>query len=89
MGKSRGPYNPEFPKGTRVRIAGSADLEEFAKKWKNHDPLQEDQLKFHDIETIVEDVFFYHGGDELYKSKSVPGVWHEQCLKEVHDTAQP
>ena len=26
---------------------------------------------------------FYHGGDELYKLKGMPGVWHEQCLKEV------
>lgn len=24
---------------------------------------------------------YYHGGDELYWLKGVPGVWHEQCLR--------
>jgi hypothetical protein len=24
---------------------------------------------------------YYHGGDELYWLKEVPGVWHEQCLR--------
>jgi hypothetical protein len=83
MGASRGLYNPEFPKGTRVRIASHELLREFEKTWTSHNPLHNDQLKFHDVEAIVEDVFFYHGGDELYKLKAVPGVWHERCLKEV------
>jgi hypothetical protein len=25
----------------------------------------------------------HHGGDELYKLKGVPGIWHEQCLEEA------
>lgn len=25
-------------------------------------------------------VTFYHGGDELYELKGVPGLWHEACL---------
>jgi hypothetical protein len=28
----------------------------------------------------VEKLGYYHGGDELYWLKGVPGVWHEQCL---------
>jgi len=83
MGALRGLYNPEFPKGTRVRIVGRALLEEFMQTWKHHNPLQTDQPKFHDVEAIVEDVGFHHGGDELYKLKDVPGIWHEQCLKWV------
>ena len=46
-------------------------------------PSENDQLELYDVEGVVEDVGFYHGGDELYKLKGLPGVWHEQCLKEV------
>lgn len=35
---------------------------------------------------LVEEVGFYHGGDELYKLSQVPGVWHQQCLKEASTT---
>jgi hypothetical protein len=83
MGASKGLYNPEFPKGAIVKIASRVFLEEFLKTRKKHDPLHEDQLKFHDVEATVEDVSFYHGGRELYKLKGVPGIWHEQCLKEA------
>jgi hypothetical protein len=83
MGASKGLYNPEFPKGARVKISSPVYLQEFMQTWKKHNPLQPDQLKFHDVEAIVEDVGFYHGGDELYKLKGVPGIWHEQCLKEL------
>ena len=83
MGTLKGPYNPEFPKGTKVRIANRIVLEEFARTWKYHNPLRNDQLKLHDVEAVDEDVGFYHCGDELYKLKGLPGVWHEQCLKEV------
>jgi len=83
MGTLKGQYNPEFPKGTKVRIASRTVLEEFARTWKYHNPLRKDQLELHDLEAVVEDVSFYHAGDELYKLKGVPGVWHEQHLKEV------
>jgi hypothetical protein len=46
-------------------------------------PSENDQLELYDVEGVVEDVGFYHGGDELYKLKGVPGVWHEHCLREV------
>jgi hypothetical protein len=38
MGTLRGLYNPEFPKGTKVRIASRTVLEEFARTWRCHNP---------------------------------------------------
>jgi hypothetical protein len=83
MGASKGLYNPEFPKGTKVKVATLAVLEDFAKTWRYHNPLQENQFPFHDVVAVVDDVYFYHGGDELYKLNHLPGVWHEQCLEEI------
>ena len=83
MGTLEGPHNPEFPNGTKVRIASRTVLEEFVRTWEYHNPLRKEQLEFHDVEAVVEDVGVYHGGDELYKLKGLKGVWHEQCLKEV------
>ncbi len=83
MGAKKGLYNAEFPTGTKVKIESRAVLEEFARNWGHHNPLQPNQLQFHDVEAVVEEVHFYHGGDELYKLSQVPGVWHEQCLKEA------
>jgi hypothetical protein len=31
----------------------------------------------------IESVGFYQGGDELYKLKGLPGIWHEVCLEDV------
>jgi hypothetical protein len=86
MGARRGLDNAEFPKGTKVKIESRGVLEDFAKNWKQHSPLQANQLQFHDVEAVVEEVGFYHGGDELYKLSQVPGVWHGQCLKEASTT---
>lgn len=83
MGSSRGPYNPDFPKGSKVRITSRASLEEFARSWQYHHPLHPEQLEFDGVETIVEEVSFYHGGDELYRLTGVPGIWHEQCLRQA------
>lgn len=81
MRTERGPYNAEFPVGTRVRIAERAFLEEFRKTWRYHHPLQPDQLPCAGVVAEVEKIGYYHGGDELYWLKGVPGVWHERCLK--------
>jgi hypothetical protein len=43
-------------------------------------------LKFADKIAKVKSVGFYHGGDELYELKGVPGTWHEQCLRAVKRT---
>jgi hypothetical protein len=81
MGKSKGPYNAEFPKSTTVQIADRAFLENFLRTWKFHNPLRPDQLNYADKSAEVKSIGFYFGGDELYELEGIPGIWHEQCLK--------
>jgi hypothetical protein len=83
MGKSRGPYNAEYPAGSRVRIASRSVLEEFMGSWAHHNKLQPQQLDHADQVARVESVGFYHGGDELYQLQGIPGIWHEQCLHDA------
>jgi hypothetical protein len=80
MGKTKGPYREEFPKGSTVRIADHAFLEDFLKSWKLHHSLDVQQLSYGSKTATVKSVFFYHGGDDLYELDGVPGIWHEQCL---------
>ena len=81
MGKSKGLYQAEYPVGSRVRIASRAKLDVFRDEWKYHHPLHEGQLKFGGQSAEVSEVSFYHGGDELYSLKGIPGIWHEACLE--------
>jgi len=81
MGKTKGPYKEEFPKGCAVKIASRSSLEDFLKTWRLHNKLQPEQLDYAGQIAEVESVGFYHGGDELYKLKGIPGIWHEQCLE--------
>jgi hypothetical protein len=83
MGKTKGPYKEEFPEGSAVRIASRSFLEHFLKMWKLHNRLEPYQLDYAGQVAEVESVGFYHGGDELYRLKGVPGIWHEQCLEVV------
>lgn len=83
MGKSKGLYKEEFPKGSAVKIASRLYLENFFKTWNYHNRLELTQLDYADKIAEVESVGFYHGGDELYRLKDIPGVWHEQCLEAV------
>ena len=83
MGKTKGAYKEEFPKGSEVKIAERAFLEDFLRSWKLHHPLEPDQLKFADKVAKVKSVGFYHGGDELYELEGVLGTWHEQCPRAV------
>lgn len=76
-------YKEKYPKGSKVRIADRAYLEEFLRTWTFHNKLEAQQLNYADQIAEVESVGFYHGGDELYVLKDIPGVWHEQCLKPV------
>jgi hypothetical protein len=80
MGARNGPYNPDFPMGTAVRIASRAELERFRATWKYHHPLKEEQLSFAGLIAVVVDIGTYHGGDELYGLDGIPGTWHECCL---------
>jgi hypothetical protein len=83
MGKTKGPYNAEYPVGSVVKIVGRGALEDFMRTWKLHNKLQPEQLEYAGIGGTVKSVGFYHGGDELYQIDGVPGIWHERCL-EVH-----
>jgi hypothetical protein len=76
MGRTKGPYNEEYPVGTKVRIANRENLEKFIAEWKLHNPLNFKQLDFANKVAVVEEVGFYHGGDELYKLVDIPGLWH-------------
>lgn len=80
MGRTKGPYNAEFPKGTIVKIGDRESLEAFQRIWRLHNELEDDQLEYAGLEARVLSVTFYHGGDELYRLIGVPGVWHEECL---------
>jgi len=81
MGKTRGLYEEEFPAGSKVQIVDVTLLKEFAISWKFHHPLENSQLEFAGAIAEVEGVSFYHGGDELYRLRGLPGYWHEQCLR--------
>jgi hypothetical protein len=81
MGKSKGPYNPEYPAGTKVRVAARPVLENFLRTWEYHNKLDPAQLEYAGAIAEIESVGFYHGGDELYKLKGLPGIWHEACLE--------
>jgi hypothetical protein len=83
MGKTKGPYNCEFPVGTRVRIANREDLEKFQRDWKYHHKIAPEQLHFGGQVAVVGRASVYHGGDELYELNGIPGIWHEQCLEAI------
>ena len=72
----------DFPAGTRVRIVGPEILAGFQRpQWQLHHPIADEQLPYASTSTIVTNVFYYHGGDELYELQDVPGLWHEACLE--------
>ena len=81
MGKTQGPYKEEFSTGSKVEIVDAELLREFARTWKWHHPLENSQLEFAGQTAEVEGVAFYHGGDEIYRLRGLPGYWHEQCLR--------
>jgi hypothetical protein len=80
MGTRNGRYNADFPKGSKVRIKSRQFLENFRRTWKYHHPLEESQVAYGGRVAEVDSVGYYHGGDELYRLKHVPGIWHEECL---------
>jgi hypothetical protein len=87
MGKIKGPYKEEFPVGSSVQIADQECLEGFLRSWALHNRLDPQQVNYADHIAEIESVCFYHGGDELYRLKGIPGVWHEQCLRRVDHCA--
>jgi hypothetical protein len=85
MGTIKGPYKEEFSGGSVVRIVNlpSHSLEKFLNAWKLHNSLEPHQLGYADRTAVVESVSLYHGGDELYRLVGIPGIWHEQRLREA------
>ncbi len=87
MGKTKGSYNPEFPKGTRVQVVSCEALAAFMREWRFHNPLEPAQLNYAGHIAAVQEVGFYHGGDELYQLEDIPGAWHEACLEQLAGVA--
>ena len=85
MKKTKGSYDAEFSAGESVRIADRQTLEKFQNEWKMHHPLEPSQLQFAERCAEVENVSYYHGGDELYKLKDIHGIWHLACLNSAID----
>jgi hypothetical protein len=83
MGRTKGSYQAEFPKGSEVRVASRSELETFQKEWKYHHKLLDEQLEYAGTIARVARISFYHGGDELYELEGVRGIWHECCLTAV------
>lgn len=75
------PYKTAFPVGTGVRIVSRARLEKHRSDWKYHHKLRPEQLEYGDSTAAVEEVSFYHGGDQLYVLENIPGIWHEELLE--------
>jgi hypothetical protein len=74
-------YKATFPAESKVRVISSEALEIFAKNWKYHHKLQDEQMKFAGASAFVEEVSFYRGGGQLYKLENLPGIWNEPCLE--------
>jgi len=74
MGNRCGPMKADFPPGARVRIVDRPALERFRRDWRYHHPLEPEQLTFAGAPATVNDVGFYHGGDELYSLEGIPGI---------------
>lgn len=73
-----------------VQIASIAQLKAFRSTWRNHHPLNDNQLAFAGRTARVSEASFYHGGDPLYWLDGAPGTWHECCLNEPGtETSQP
>ena len=81
MGQTKGKYTAEFDEGTLVQIADRPTLTKFMSEWRFHNKLSSQQLEYAGKIAEVESVGFYHGGDELYKLKGIPGIWHEANLR--------
>jgi hypothetical protein len=73
------------PIGTQVRFCDQAALENFRRRWNFHNPLQPSTLDLAGQLAVVDKFGFYHGGDQLYVLRDVPGVWHESCLSAADD----
>lgn len=76
-------YHSAFNGGENVAIADLGTLREFQKSWKWHHPLSDEQLAYAGKRDWISKVGYYHGGTPLYEFASIPGIWHESCLRDT------
>jgi hypothetical protein len=76
-------YKATFPVGSQVRIISAPALDEFARHWHYHHKLRPEQMRYAGTIATVQEVSFYHGGDQLYVLEGVEGIWNEPCLEAV------
>ena len=79
-------YTSRWSAGDRVRVANSDELAAFRREWQYHTKLTDEQLRYGGAVVEVVNVGFYHGGDPLYQLRGLPGLWHEQLLRDVKST---
>lgn len=75
-------YHSAFDGSENVRVADLDTLREFQKSWKRHHPLSDEQLAYAGKHDWIKIVSYYHGGTPLYEFASIPGFWHESCLRD-------
>ena len=83
MGKTKGINQAEFAVGSEVRIADRAFLEDFLEAGQYHNELEPEQVEYAGRTAKVKEVNLFTGGDEIYTLEGIPGVWHEECLKQA------
>jgi hypothetical protein len=76
-------YHSAFNTGETVGVADSDVLRAFQQSWEWHDPLTDAQLAYAGREDRIAVVRYYHGGTPLYELAGTPGVWHEECLRDL------
>ena len=75
-------YHSAFDGSENVSIADLDTLREFQKSWEWHHPLSGEQLAYAGKNDWIKIVSYYHGGTPLYEFASIPGFWHESCLRD-------
>jgi hypothetical protein len=75
-------YHAAFDCGENVVIADAATLLNFQRSWEWHHPLIDEQIAYAGQNDSIKRVTTYHGGAQLYEFVSIPGVWHEPCLRD-------
>jgi hypothetical protein len=75
-------YYSAFDGGENVSIADVDTLLAFQKSWEWHHPLSDEQLQYAGKDDWIKMVGYYHGGTPLYEFASIPGIWHESCLRD-------
>jgi hypothetical protein len=75
-------YHAAFNGGENVSIADLDTLRAFQKSWQFHHSLSDGQLAYASKNDWIVRVSYYHGGTPLYEFASIPGFWHESCIRD-------